>query len=288
MHIFQIDSADVRLSVRRQGQHDAPTVVLLHGYPDTGAVWQNVAARLSTRFDVIVADMRGAGLSTAPADRSGYRMRRLVDDIAHVIDAARPEGGAVHLVGHDWGSVQGWGAVLREHNDARLTGRIASFTSISGPPLPLFTQFFRKELRAGRLDRAGRQLAHSWYIGAFQVPWLPELAMRTFAGRIRASLERSQRGATAAWASTFTQDAANGLNLYRANIGARLPQRTNVPVQLIVPVHDAFLLPMLFDRIEDFAGNIVRTDVSAGHWVQLSHPELTAELVTSHVEAHMA
>lgn len=300
MHTFEIDSVGARLAVSRVGPSTAPTVVLLHGYPDTREVWRHTADRLSERFDVVAGDMRGAGESTVPADRSGYHMRRLIDDVANIV-AELP--GPVHLVGHDWGSVQGWGAVLRESTDARLTGRIASFTSISGPPLALIMRFIGAELRARRVNRAARQVAASWYIGAFQVPWVPELVLRTFGDRIGGALAGQRAGQP--WPSTFRQDAIHGLNLYRANAprealrpsergrvseqaetrGQR--SRTRVPVQLIVPLHDAFVLPAMFDRIGDFAEDVDRTDIAAGHWVQLSHPDLIAELIERHVLRHV-
>lgn len=312
MHTFEVESAGARLAVSRVGPPTAPTVLLLHGYPDNREVWRQTTDQLSERFDVVAADMRGAGESTAPADRSGYHMRRLVDDVANII-AELP--GPVHLVGHDWGSVQGWGAVLRENTDARLTGRIASFTSISGPPLALVMRFIATELGARRVNRAASQIAHSWYIGAFQLPWIPELVLRTFGDRIRRSLLGQRAGHS--WPATFTQDAIHGINLYRANAprealrpskrGRTREQpetrgqpekpgqpkkpgqrsRTRVPVQLIVPLHDAFVLPVLFDRIGDFAESVDRTDIPAGHWVQLSHPSLVAELIEGHVKQYM-
>ena len=53
---------------------------------------------------VITFDVRGAGLSDAPADITGYRIPQFVDDLAAVADALLP-GEAFHLVGHDWGSL---------------------------------------------------------------------------------------------------------------------------------------------------------------------------------------
>src|SRR5690606_37022733 len=43
-----------------------PTVVLLHGYPDTKELWYPVAERLAPRFHVVLYDVRGFGKSTAP------------------------------------------------------------------------------------------------------------------------------------------------------------------------------------------------------------------------------
>src|SRR5699024_12312359 len=96
----------------------------------------------------------------------------------------------------------------RESTDARLTGRIASFTSISGPPLALIMRFIGAELRARRVNRAARQVAASWYIGAFQVPWVPELVLRTFGDRIGGA--RGGQRAAQPWPASLTQAARPG------------------------------------------------------------------------------
>ncbi len=127
---LSVEAGDVRLAVYVSGPHDAPPVVLVHGYPDSAAVWEPVRAQLDARYRVISYDVRGAGASDAPASRAAYRLERLAADLAAVADApggARP----FHLVGHDWGSIQSWEAVT----DPAFRGRIASYTSISGPCL---------------------------------------------------------------------------------------------------------------------------------------------------------
>ena len=125
----RVDAAGVRLAAVELGDRTAPTVVLLHGYPDTKEVWEEVAHRLAERLHVVAYDMRGAGASSAPAGGSAaYDLERLVDDFVAVTDAVVP-GRAVHLVGHDWGSIAGWEMVTTP----RLDGRVRSFTSIAVP-----------------------------------------------------------------------------------------------------------------------------------------------------------
>ena len=103
-----------------------PTILAIHGYPDNHHVWDGVAQKLADRYNFVAYDVRGAGESSTPADRSGYRLTQLVADIGAVIDSLGVE--PVHLLAHDWGSIQGWAAVT----DDSVMGRIASFTSISG------------------------------------------------------------------------------------------------------------------------------------------------------------
>ncbi|MEV7397336.1 alpha/beta fold hydrolase [Aeromicrobium sp. NPDC092404] len=283
MTIETITSSDVRLSVRIEGADDGPVVVLVHGFPDSQRVWDRVVPLLAADHRVVTYDVRGAGDSSAPSSRSGYRMSKLVGDLAAVIDHVRPDGGPVHLVGHDWGSIQGWGAVMREASDARITGRIASYTSISGPGLDLFGNFFRTGLARGRLATVGRQAVQSWYVVAFQAPGLPELVARRFGRRLRATLARSQKVDGQHWGDTFEADFRNGVNLYRANGLSFRRGTTAVPVQLVVPTKDSFLSPAVYADIEEFAPDVRRVDVVAGHWIVQSQPQVVADTVRAFV-----
>ena len=283
MSTTRIATTDVELSLQVTGPEDGPVVVLVHGYPDNRTVWEQVVENLERDHRVATYDVRGAGESTAPASRSGYRMGHLLDDLVAVLDEVAPDGRAVHLVGHSWGSCQLWGAVMRESNDARLKGRIASFTSISGPGLDLVGHFLRSGLLRRRFGAVGRQLLHSWYIAAFQLPFVPELVFSRLGGPIRTSLEKRQQISGHWDDETFREDARNGLNLYRANRLGFRRSTTAVPVQLIVPTKDAFLTPAMYDDIESFAPNLRRLDVVANHWVVQTQPQMVSDAVRAFV-----
>ena len=120
----------VNLATRSRGDHDAPTVLCVHGYPDNGEVWDALADALGDGYRVITYDVRGAGASCAPRALAAYRLGELRDDLFAVIDALSP-GRPVHLVAHDWGSIQSWEAVTEPGAESR----IASYTSLSGPCL---------------------------------------------------------------------------------------------------------------------------------------------------------
>ena len=167
-----VQSADVTLAVYTWGKasKNKPTVVLVHGYPDAANVWQASAELLAKRYFVVAYDVRGAGLSTRPTKKSAYDLKYLVDDLAAVVDAVCPKK-AVHLVAHDWGSIQSWEAVTTP----TLQGRIASYTTISGPSLDHAGHWIRQRLSSGspkQLAQLARQAAHSWYIAMFHLPLL--------------------------------------------------------------------------------------------------------------------
>ncbi|HET7327228.1 MAG TPA: hypothetical protein VFJ14_08065, partial [Nocardioidaceae bacterium] len=130
-----------------------------------------------------------------------------------------------------------------------------------------------------------RQARHSWYIYAFHVPVLPELAWRWLHRPIGAALARRHRvPAGAGWGPELARDSANGVQLYRANMLRRLRNprvaRTRVPVQLVVPRFDPFVPPSLLRGVDEFADDLHRVDLEAGHWVPRTHPDRLAELVT--------
>ena len=287
-----VDAGDVTLRAyvhRRPGlAADAPTVVAVHGYPDTHLLWDHVAADLAADHRVITYDVRGAGNSGAPATLDGYATERLVDDLVAVLDALVPAGSAVHLLGHDWGSVQLWDAVVAEEHDPRLTGRIASFCSISGPSLDHVAAFARRapaaELRSQR--------RRSWYVVAFHLPVLPELAWRLLTEPARRGLARAERlvardGPRGHWAPTLGQDTVRGLGLYRANVRRRLKHpgdgRTRVPVLLVVPRHDRFVRPSSLAYAGERVPSLERVEVEGRHWLPRTHPGLVARLVRDFV-----
>ena len=121
-------SDGVTLAVHRYTEVDPqrPTILAIHGYPDNHHVWDGVAERLGQRFNVVAYDVRGAGESSCPAGRSGYRLPQLISDIGAVIDSLG--AGRVHLLAHDWGSIQAWAAVTDESTppDMATTTRVSA------------------------------------------------------------------------------------------------------------------------------------------------------------------
>ena len=83
---------------------EGPPLVLLHGFPQTGAEWHKVAPQLAKHFTLIIPDLRGYGLSSAPkGDTTLYSKRAMADDVIDVLNAlghTQP----VRLVGHDRGA----------------------------------------------------------------------------------------------------------------------------------------------------------------------------------------
>ncbi|OBH18702.1 alpha/beta fold hydrolase [Mycolicibacter terrae] len=269
-----------------------PTILAIHGYPDNHHVWDGVAEALADtgRYNVVAYDVRGAGASAAPADRSGYRLPQLTADVGAVIAHLGVE--QVHLLGHDWGSIQGWAAVT----DPCVASKIASYTSISGPHLDYAGRFLRSPRNLRAVVDVIRQLLESSYIWLFLTPRLPEALFRSgFGGKLIDTLERIGRSGGQRWATHRGEnDYVNGLNLYRANMprpflkpSAPLPV-TEVAVQVLAPRLDLFVSPAL----QRFTGSIPRRhrvlDIDGGHWVVTDRPEMIARHTADWVERAVA
>lgn len=288
----RISGDEVELSLTTWGDPRRPTVVLVHGYPDTHAVWIPVAeALVELGFHVAAPDVRGAGASEVPVGLEAYRLEHLIGDLVAVLHAVSPDA-PVHLVGHDWGSIQCWEALA----DPRLDGRVATYTSISGLPLDHASRWLRAKVRDRAVGTLGRQALRSSYVAFFHLPGVARLARRGHGavGRSRsrwAATLRRVDGAQVdeAWPSpTFGDDVGNGMALYRANFRDRLrhsrPARpTDVPVQLVIPADDRFVPAWLFDGIEAVAPNVRRREVEARHWVVRSQPADVAAWIAEHI-----
>ncbi|OXY93179.1 SDR family oxidoreductase [Streptomyces diastatochromogenes] len=287
----RVHTGGVELCVAELGDPQQPTVVLVHGYPDSKEVWSEVAVRLADRFHVVLYDVRGHGRSTAPQPlRGGFTLTKLTDDFLAVVDAVSPDR-PVHLVGHDWGSVQSWEFVTV----GRTEGRIASFTSMSGPSLDHFGHWINARVKRPTPRRVGQLLgqgAKSWYVYLLHTPALPELAWRGPLGkRWPKILQRTEKVPGGDYPTpSLPSDAAHGAWLYRDNVRARLLRPrpdayAHAPVQLITPLGDAFLSERLYDDLEQWVPQLTRRTLPAKHWIPRTRPDQVAawieEFVTS-------
>ncbi|MFD5795287.1 SDR family oxidoreductase [Streptomyces diastatochromogenes] len=287
----RVHTGGVELCVAELGDPQQPTVVLVHGYPDSKEVWSEVAVRLADRFHVVLYDVRGHGRSTAPHPlRGGFTLAKLTDDFLAVVDAVSPDR-PVHLVGHDWGSVQSWEFVTV----GRTEGRIASFTSMSGPSLDHFGHWINARVKRPTPRRVGQLLgqgAKSWYVYLLHTPALPELAWRGPLGkRWPKILQRTEKVPGGDYPTpSLPSDAAHGAWLYRDNVRARLLRPrpdayAHAPVQLITPLGDAFLSERLYDDLEQWVPQLTRRTLPAKHWIPRTRPDQVAawieEFVTS-------
>jgi haloacetate dehalogenase len=100
--VADVETSGARIRTRRAGS--GPPLLLLHGHPQTHVAWHKVAARLATRFTVVLTDLRGYGDSSKPPggdDHAGYSPRAMARDQVEVMQQLGFARFAV--AGHDRG-----------------------------------------------------------------------------------------------------------------------------------------------------------------------------------------
>ncbi|MBR0875064.1 alpha/beta hydrolase [Bradyrhizobium tropiciagri] len=116
-----IPANGTQIFVRVGGRGSA--VVLLHGFGETGDMWEPLAVKLAANHTVVVPDLRGMGLSSHP--EGGYDKKTQGGDVAGVLDALKID--KVDLVTHDIGNMVGY-AFAAEHPD-----RVTKFILMDAP-----------------------------------------------------------------------------------------------------------------------------------------------------------
>jgi len=276
MHHY-IATNNIHLHVVQDGPQEGPLLILLHGFPEFWYGWRRQIPFLAAAgYRVWAPDQRGYNLSDKPKGIAAYNLDLLAADIMGLIDAAGEQ--QAYLVGHDWGGAVAW------HAAANYPERLKKLVILNTP----HGSEMAKNLRQNRA-----QLRKSWYMLAFQIPWLPEMMTRRRNWRLGTeALRKSSRPGTfsdtelqqyrQAWSRPHAYHSM--LNWYRAIFRARsVPpanRRISVPTLLIWGAKDHFFEQSLaqpsIDRCDD--GRLVVIE-EATHWVHHEKAERVNELI---------
>jgi pimeloyl-ACP methyl ester carboxylesterase len=159
---IDVSAPTVQLRALTWGPQDGPIALCLHGFPDTAYGFRRLAPHLvDAGYRVIAPFMRGYVPSSLPADRA-YHLGALMDDALRVRAASNPTDDDV-VIGHDWGAVAATG--LAAMPDSPFHKAVV----MSVPPAATL-----RKPTAGLLRLLPAQLARSWYISYFQLPFAPE------------------------------------------------------------------------------------------------------------------
>lgn len=270
--------------VRRWGDPALPPLLMLHGFPEYGGAWAELAEMLSPHFHCIAPDQRGFGQSWTPEGVEHYAASALVADMVALTAKEREP---VTLLGHDWGAAVAYGlAMFHPHSVSHLV--IANGVH----PVP-----FQRALAKG-----GAQSAASQYI-----PWLrrddseKELSAENFK-KLRALfathmdmswLTGSRLDAyTAEWARPGRMRAM--VNWYRASpLKVAKPGQpiempdlpldrlgVSQPHLLIWGDGDTALLPETTKGLEQFAPHLTRVTIpDCDHWLHHQKPTEVAQAI---------
>ncbi|MDQ1698503.1 MAG: hypothetical protein QOG34_366 [Frankiaceae bacterium] len=272
MHEYR--NGDLTFDVDDSGPPDGDVVVLLHGYPENRTSWHALTPLLTAAgYRVLAPDQRGYSPRARPMRRRDYRTNLLAADVIALADAAGAK--AVHVVGHDWGGAVAWASASLHPT------RFTTVTSLCTPhPKALIGSMVRSN-----------QLLRSWYMLLFQLPFLPELALRgSGAKAARRKLVATGLPAEAAdrYLAPLIADPAAAraaLNWYRAlPLSAPLRGSIEVPALYVYPTADAFLGRTAADRTGRYVSAPYRYEVLEGrsHWLPEEAPDEIAALLLSH------
>jgi epoxide hydrolase 4 len=252
-------------------QGEGPLIVLLHGFPEFWYSWRFQIPFLAGHgYTVVAPDLRGYNDTDKP--RKGYDIPTLLRDIEGLIKGLGQQKAVI--VGHDWGGALAWSFAI---NYPAMTERLI----VMNAPHPAAMI---------REMRTIKQLRKSWYIFAFQLPWLPEYLL----GRNHAyEIGRMLRGAAfqkkafpveemAKYQEAMSRPGAikAALSYYRQLF--RLPSVSlnrsdtliSAPTLLIWGEQDIALGIELTTGLERWVNDIeIKRIPDSGHWVQQEQPD---------------
>jgi haloacetate dehalogenase len=279
-----VDGHDgVRIATTVRG--DGPPLLLLHGYPETRAMWRHVAPALADRFTVVATDLRGYGESDAPAGER-YSKREMAADQLAVMSSLGFERFAV--AGHDRG------ARVAHRMALDAPARITSLAVIDIVPTrhmfenvdramatSYFHWFFLTQPR-GLPEDLIRSDPERWLRSRFERRWSVRdpLTPEVFAHYL-ACFERD--GVVEATCADYRAAATVDLEHDRADAGRRLD-----PPVLALWGSDGYV-GRNFDVLEvwrEYAADVAGHAIPSDHYVPEEAPEATATALGEFFTAH--
>lgn len=285
---IQLNGNDFHL--REWGDEEAPVLLMLHGFPEYGRAWEDLAQRLCPGFRCIAPDQRGYGQSYAPAEVEAYKMTHLVSDMVALIDSL---GGPVAVIGHDWGAGVAYALSIARPD---LVSQLVILNGVHPGP-------FQRALAVG-----GAQCAASQYI---QVLRRDDAEERFSANGYAKLLSLFAENMDMSWMTPelredyVTEWARPGrltgmLNWYRATslvvpepgVGADVPIlpsqkfKVRVPHLLIWGSGDTALLPESTEGLERYCDALTRVEIeTADHWIAHQKPDEVAQITRGWLSA---
>jgi pimeloyl-ACP methyl ester carboxylesterase/quercetin dioxygenase-like cupin family protein len=279
LHLQEVATNGTTLHVRIAGT--GPAVVLLHGYGDTGDMWDPLVANLARDHTVIVPDLRGMGLS-ARAD-SGFEKANEAADIVGVMDALHIA--SAQVVAHDIGNMVAY-ALAARHSD-RVTRLVLMDAPVHGigPWEEILKNPLLWHFRFGGPDMerlvAGREriyLDRFWNEFSADPAHFPESQRAHYAalyaapGRMHAGFKQF---------AAFDQDAIDN----RAWLAAH--GKLTMPVLAIGGDH-SFGSTMAAVTRSGAIDVEERVIPGSGHWLMEEQPEATVKAIRTFLDAHPA
>jgi pimeloyl-ACP methyl ester carboxylesterase len=275
----------IELDVVDCGPRDAPTLIFLHGFPESHRTWRHQIAHLSGRFRCIAPDQRGYRGSSRPQDVASYTPDKLIGDV--FLLAAALDVRDFTIIGHDWGGAIAWGVALMGQGTGRVSRAV-----IANAPHPAI---FPKLLYTDPAQRAASQ-----YFREFRDPandalvrehGLLGMLLKAFGGEVMSSGNMAPDERDALLLDWQDRDAAFGmLNWYRASPMEVLPMdlpfevpgdykpipvpKLTIPTLVIWALDDLALPPANLDGLDGYIADYSLVQVpDCGHFVPWEAPD---------------
>jgi pimeloyl-ACP methyl ester carboxylesterase len=284
MRTRQIEANGLSFTIDEAGEGD-DIALFLHGFPECRLSWRAQLPVLAAQgWRAVAPDLRGYGQSSRPKAREAYHLDHLVADAAALFDALGARRRL--MIAHDWGAVIAWVFALQRARP--LDGLV-----IMNVPHPA--------AYVDLLRHSPRQLARSWYVLFFQLPWLPEALLTADRARavggsfIRTAVDPSCF--TPAMIDHYRDNAAIPgamtamINYYRANTaamerwaGGKAPI-IDVPTLICWGERDPFLDISLLDGHPALVRDLtIERFPDVSHWVQQEAPQAVNAKVIAWME----
>lgn len=200
-----VSSNNIRLHIAEAGT--GPTVLLIHGFPESWYSWRHqLPALAQAGYHAVALDVRGYGRSSKPTTVPDYRMVKKVGDVVGLVNSFGTD--KVTVVGHDWGAPIAWmSALLRPDLFRGVAGLSVPYAPPGAPTGPKPTQ----RMRAMAGD-------NEFYVEYFQEP-----------GRAEAEIEEDVRQWLLGFYWCASGDVRNGPNISIVSRGQKLRDKFVYP-----------------------------------------------------------
>ena len=272
----RVSTNGIKLHTAFAGPQDGEPVILLHGFPDAWFGWESqIQALAGAGFRVIVPDQRGYNLSDKPAGVKAYSLEILAADIAGLADSLGLK--RFNLAGHDFGGLVSWTMAMR------YPDRLKRLSILNVPHPSVMRRYIREH---------PAQVLKSWYAFFYQLPVLPEMAMKANNWKLLISamatglsIEQQNRYREA-WAQPEAMKCM--INWYRNMLrasGSRPARRSAIttPTLVIWGKLDPHISYEMAQPSADLCadGRLVTVE-KATHWVMMDAPDEVNRLLIEH------
>jgi pimeloyl-ACP methyl ester carboxylesterase len=288
MQEYQTELGGRPFHIRTWGDPALPKLLMLHGFPEYGGAFAELAGELSHRFHCIAPDQRGYGQSWAPDEIAAYATSKLVGDMVQLLD-----GEPVIVLGHDWGAAVAYGLAMFQ---PQLVSRLIIMNGVHPVPFQRamatggaqteasqYIHYLRREGSEDRLAEDNFAKLMALFSAKMDLGWLTDELRQDY---LREWSRPDRLKTMIHWYRASPLKVAEPGKPIED-----LPElpvdrlRVHCPHLLIWGQDDTALLPEATAGLEDFAPHLTRVEIAgADHWLHHQKPRDVARAILDWLE----